>query len=97
LMKLGGENVYPAEVESVTVQMDGVAAACVCGIPDVKWGEAIKAIVEVRPADRYTDQHVIDFVGWRIARFKRPHAVAFTDALSRTADGTVDREAVKVR
>src|SRR5881398_178167 len=97
LIKPGGENVYPAEVESVIVQMDGVAAACVYGIPDVKWGEAIKAVVEVRPADRYTAQHVIDFVGSKIARFKRPHAVAFTDALPRTADGAVDREAVKTR
>ncbi|HKC99500.1 MAG TPA: AMP-binding protein [Methylomirabilota bacterium] len=96
LIKPGGENVYPAEVESVIVQMEGVAAACVYGIPDVKWGEAIKAVVEVRPADRYTAQHVIDFVGGKIARFKRPHAVAFTDALPRAADGTVDREAVKV-
>ena len=97
LIKPGGENVYPAEVESVIVQLDGVAAACVYGIADVKWGEAIKAVVEVRPADRYTGQQVIDFVGSKIARFKRPHAVVFTDALPRTADGAVDREAVKAR
>jgi acyl-CoA synthetase (AMP-forming)/AMP-acid ligase II len=97
LIKPGGENVYPAEVESVIMQMDGIAAACVYGIPDVKWGEAIKAIVEVRPTDRYTAQQVIDFVGSKIARFKRPHAVAFTDALPRAADGAVDREAVKTR
>jgi len=97
LIKPGGENVYPAEVESVIVQLDGVAAVCVYGIPDVKWGESIKAVVEVRPADRYTAQQVIDFVGSKIARFKRPHAVAFTDALPRTADGAVDREAVKSR
>ena len=97
LIKPGGENVYPAEVESVIVQMDGVGAACVYGIPDVKWGEAIKAIVEVRPPDRYSAQQVVDFVGSKIARFKRPHAVAFTDALPRTADGAVDREAVKSR
>ncbi len=97
LIKPGGENVYPAEVESVIVQMDGVGAACVYGIPDIKWGEAIKAIVEVRPVDRYSAQQVVDFVGSKIARFKRPHAVAFTDALPRTADGAVDREAVKTR
>ena len=97
LIKPGGENVYPAEVESVIVQMDGVAAVCVYGIPDVKWGESIKAVVEVRPADRYTAQQVIDFVGSKIARFKRPHAVAFTDALPRTGDGAVDRDAVKSR
>jgi acyl-CoA synthetase (AMP-forming)/AMP-acid ligase II len=97
LIKPGGENVYPAEVETVVMQMDGVSGVCVYGIPDAKWGEAIKAVVEVKAAGRYTGQQVIDFVGARIARFKRPHAVAFTDALPRTADGAVDRDAVKAK
>jgi len=97
LIKPGGENVYPAEVETVIVQLDGVSGACVYGVPDVRWGEAIKAIVEVKPADRYTVQQVTDYVGSKIARFKRPHVVAFTDALPRSADGAVDREAVKAR
>jgi acyl-CoA synthetase (AMP-forming)/AMP-acid ligase II len=97
LIKPGGENVYPAEVESVIVRMDGVSGACVFGVPDAKWGEAIKAVVEVRPADRYTSQQVGDFVGSKIARFKRPSRVAFTEALPRTADGGVDRDAVKAR
>jgi long-chain acyl-CoA synthetase len=97
LIKSGGENVYPAEVESVIVQMDGVSGACVFGVPDVKWGEAVKAVVEVRPADRYTTQQVGDFVVSKIARFKRPSRVAFTEALPRTADGGVDRDAVKAR
>jgi long-chain acyl-CoA synthetase len=97
LIKSGGENVYPAEVESVIVQMDGVSGACVFGVPDVKWGEAVKAVVEVRPVDRYTTQQVGDFVVSKIARFKRPSRVAFTEALPRTADGGVDRDAVKAR
>jgi acyl-CoA synthetase (AMP-forming)/AMP-acid ligase II len=67
----------------------------VYGIPDARWGEAIKAVVEVTAARRYTAEQVSDFVGSRIARFKRPHAVAFTDALPRTAEGAVDRDAVK--
>jgi acyl-coenzyme A synthetase/AMP-(fatty) acid ligase len=46
---------------------------------------------------RHTAQQVSDFVGARIARFKRPHAVAFTDALPKSAEGAVDREAVKAR
>jgi len=46
---------------------------------------------------RYTAQQVSDFVASKIARFKRPHAVAFTDALPRTAEGVVDREAVKAK
>jgi acyl-CoA synthetase (AMP-forming)/AMP-acid ligase II len=77
------------------MQMAGVSGVCVYGIPDVKWGEAIKAVVEVKPSGRYTAEDVSQFVGTRIARFKRPHAVAFTDALPRTADGAVDRDAVK--
>jgi acyl-CoA synthetase (AMP-forming)/AMP-acid ligase II len=97
LIKPGGENVYPAEVETVIVQMNGVTGACVYGVPDVKWGEAIKAVVEVAPTGRYTAQEVSDFVGGKIARFKRPHVVVFTDALPRGADGAVDRDAVKTR
>lgn len=97
LIKPGGENVYPAEVETVIVQMDGVTGACVYGIPDVKWGEAIKAVVEVKAAGRYTAQQVTDFVGGKIARFKRPHLVVFTDALPRSAEGAVDRDAVKAK
>src|SRR5262245_36551705 len=95
LIKPGGENVYPAEVETVIMQMDGVTGVCVYGVPDPRWGEAVKAVVELPAAGRYTDRDVSDFVGGKIARFKRPHAVAFTDKLPRAADGAVDREAVK--
>jgi acyl-CoA synthetase (AMP-forming)/AMP-acid ligase II len=77
--------------------MDGVTGACVYGVPDVKWGEAVKAVVEVAPAGRYTAAEVAEFVGARIARFKRPHVVVFTEALPRAADGAVDRDAVKAR
>jgi acyl-CoA synthetase (AMP-forming)/AMP-acid ligase II len=96
LIKPGGENVYPAEVETVIMQMADVTGVCVYGVPDAKWGEAIKAVVETKTAGR-TAQQVIDFVGSKIARFKRPHVVAFTDALPRGADGAVDRDAVKAR
>ena len=97
LIKPGGENVYPAEVETVIMQMDGVRGVCVYGIPDARWGEAIKAVVEV-PGSRYSAEQVILFVGSRIARFKRPHVVVFTEVLPRAAeDGAVDREAVKAQ
>ena len=95
LIKPGGENVYPAEVETVIMQMPGVSGVCVYGIPDERWGEAVKAVVEVKGSGSHTAQEVGEFVAARIARFKRPHVVAFTDALPRTADGAVDREAVK--
>jgi acyl-CoA synthetase (AMP-forming)/AMP-acid ligase II len=97
LIKPGGENVYPAEVETVIMEMDGVSGVCVYGIPDARWGEAIKAVVEVKTAGRYTAQQVSDFVASKIARFKRPHVVVFADALTRLAEGGVDREAVKAK
>jgi acyl-CoA synthetase (AMP-forming)/AMP-acid ligase II len=97
LIKPGGENVYPAEVETVIVQMREVSAACVYGVPDPRWGEAVKAVVEVAGGVRPTAQQVSDFVGERIARFKRPQVVVFTEALPRGADGSVDRDAVKAR
>ena len=79
------------------MQMDGVTGVCVYGVPDVKWGEAVKAVVEVRAADRYSAQQIGDFVVSKIARFKRPSRVVFTEALPRTAEGGVDRDAVKAR
>ncbi len=97
LIKPGGENVYPAEVEAIIMQLAGVSGVCVYGIPDARWGEAIKAVVEVRMAGQHTAQQVTDFVGSRIARFKRPHAVVFTEALPRSAEGSVDRDAVKAK
>jgi acyl-CoA synthetase (AMP-forming)/AMP-acid ligase II len=97
LIKPGGENVYPAEVEAVIMQMAGVTGVCVYGVPDVKWGEAVKAVVEVAQPGRHTAQQVTDFVGTKIARFKRPHVVVFCEALPRGADGLVDRDAVKAR
>ncbi|HEX4994171.1 MAG TPA: AMP-binding protein, partial [Methylomirabilota bacterium] len=97
LIKPGGENVYPAEVEAVIMQMAGVTGVCVYGIPDAKWGEAVKAVVEVAAPGAPTAQQVTDFVGGKIARFKRPHVVAFCEALPRTAEGAIDRDAVKAK
>ena len=97
LIKPGGENVYPAEVEAVIMQMAGVTGVCVFGIPDPKWGEAVKAVVEVATTGAYTAQQVTEFVGERIARFKRPQVVAFCEALPRSAEGSVDRDAVKAK
>ena len=95
LIKPGGENVYPHEVESVIDEMDGVGGVCVFGVPDEKWGEAIKAVVEA-DASAISAADVIEFVGSKIGRFKRPQHVVFVDAIARTEDGAVDRETVKV-
>jgi acyl-CoA synthetase (AMP-forming)/AMP-acid ligase II len=95
LIKPGGENVYPAEVESVIMEIDGVTGVCVFGVSDPQWGEAIKAVVETASDASLTAERVIAHVGSRIARFKRPRHVAFTASLPTTDDGLVDRDAVK--
>ena len=96
LIKPGGENVYPAEVETVIMEIPGVSAVCVFGVPDAQWGEAIKAVVE-SGASGVSAEQVIDHVAGRIARYKKPKWVEFTDALPRTDAHEVDREAVKAR
>ena len=95
LIKPGGENVYPAEVETVIMELPGVSAVCIFGVPDVQWGEAIKAVVEVPSTTGWTPARVIDHVASKIARFKKPKFVEFTDKLPRTPEGAVDRDAVK--
>jgi len=95
LIKPGGENVYPAEVESVIMEIEGITGACVFGVSDTQWGEAIKAVVETAAGTRLTAAQVVDHVGDRIARFKRPRHVVFTEQLPTTDDGLVDRNAVK--
>lgn len=97
LIKPGGENVYPAEVEAVILELDGVTGVCVFGVPDAQWGEAIKAVVEVPTSRGLTAAQVIAHVGSRIARYKRPRWVEFTEALPRNAVGMIDRDAVQFR
>jgi long-chain acyl-CoA synthetase len=99
LIKPGGENVYPAEVETVIVELPGVSHACVFGVPDPTWGEAIRAVVEIdgEAGARLTPETVIEHVGARIARYKRPRHVELVDRLPRSADGAIDRESVKAR
>lgn len=95
LIKSGGENIYPAEVELVLQDLPEVAAVCVIGIPDARWGEAVKAVIELSPGKTMTIEQVSAAVTERIASFKKPRYVDFVDVLPRTPDGKVDRAAVK--
>ncbi len=95
LIKSGGENVYPEEVERVLRELPEVAAVCVIGVPDPKWGEAVKAVIELAPGANLTEEQVVEAVVARIASYKKPRQVAFVAALPRTEEGKVDRAAVK--
>ena len=95
LIKPGGENVYPIEVEKVILQHLGVHEVSVIGVPDPKFGEGIKAICVLKPNAKLTEQELIDFVAARIARYKKPRHVSFVDTLPKREDGSIDREKVK--
>jgi fatty-acyl-CoA synthase len=87
----GGENIYPAEVESAVCDHPDVAEAAVVGVPDDKWGEAVKAIVVMKPGKSATAADIIGFTRERIAGFKTPKSVDFITALPRNASGKILR------
>jgi acyl-CoA synthetase (AMP-forming)/AMP-acid ligase II len=95
LIKTGGENVYPAEVEHVILDLPEVAAVCVFGVPDEKYGETVKAVIELNPGDELSANSVQQAVADRIASFKKPRQVEFVGTLLRLESGEVDRERVK--
>jgi acyl-CoA synthetase (AMP-forming)/AMP-acid ligase II len=95
LIKTGGENVYPAEVEKVILRHSAVKETVVIGVPDSRWGEAIKAICVLKQGATLTETELIEFVAARIARYKKPNHVVFTSSLPRKEDGLIDREKVK--
>lgn len=95
LIKPGGENVYPAEVEEVILECPMVKETAVIGVPDPDWGEAVKAICVLIPGASLSEAELIAFVAQRIARFKKPKHVVFVDALPKMSDGTLDRREIK--
>lgn len=95
LIKPGGENVYPAEVEKAILEHPEVADASVIGVRDPEWGEAVKAVCVLKTGSSLTKQGLVDFVASRIARYKKPKYVAFVSALPKAQDGSIDREKVK--
>ncbi len=95
LIKPGGENVYPAEVEKTILEHPDVSETIVFGVPDPKWKEGIKAVCVRASGSNLTAEALIEFVAQRIARYKKPHIVEFVETLPKTPDGLIDRVAVK--
>ncbi len=87
----GGENIYPSEVEHQLVEHPDIVEAAVVGVPDSKWGEALKAfVVSVEHAEP-SPEHLIEFLRERIAGYKIPRQYEFIEELPRTASGKVQK------
>lgn len=95
LIKTGGENVYPAEVENAIRRHPSISDVVVIGVPDARWGETVKAVCVLRSSETATAEEIIEFAGGLIARYKRPKIVVFVDRLPKTMSGDADRLAVK--
>lgn len=93
----GGENVYPAEVESVLYSHPAVAEVAIVGLPDAKWGEAVTAVVATAPGETVTLKELREFAADRLARYKLPLRLEFIDALPRNPSGKVLKFALRDR
>lgn len=91
----GGENVYSTEVENILYMHPAILECAVVGVPDQKWGEAVKGIVVLKPGQKATAEEIIQFCKDRIARYKAPKSIDFIDALPRTGSGKIHKKGLR--
>ena len=93
----GGANIYPREVEEVIARHHAVAEVVVFGVPDPKWGEAVKAIVVPQQGIQGTADDIINFCRANLASYKKPQSVEFLTSLPKNAYGKVLRRELRDR
>jgi len=91
----GGENVYSIEVENLLYGHDAVLECAVLGVPDEKWGEAVKAVVALKPGTAASEEELIQFCKARIAHYKAPKSIDFVDTLPRTGSNKIHKAALR--
>ncbi|MEW5721862.1 MAG: long-chain-fatty-acid--CoA ligase [Thermodesulfobacteriota bacterium] len=91
----GGENVYSTEVEYVLYEHPDVLEAAVFGVPDPKWGEAVKAAVALKPGRTAAGEELISFCRERLAHYKAPKSIDFVNELPKTGSGKIYKKGLK--
>lgn len=93
----GGENIYPAEIENLVNDIDGVTGAAVIGVPDEKWGEVPLAVVTLREDTELTSEQLLAHLTGQIARYKIPRTTTVIEEFPRTASGKIRKADLRAR
>lgn len=93
----GGYNIYPVEVENALSRHPAVKEVCVVGVPDERWGEAVKAVVSLKTGHAVTAEELINLCRGEIAGYKVPKSVEFVADFPRNAVGKLDKRTVRER
>jgi fatty-acyl-CoA synthase len=93
----GGENIYPAEIEQIIFELDGVTGVALIGVPDDKWGEVPWAILTMAGDATVTLEQVRDHLDNRVARYKMPKNLIIVDEFPRTASGKIRKAELRKR
>src|ERR1044071_1423920 len=95
MIKSGGISIYPLEIESVIYSHPAILEAAVIGVPDSQWGEAVKAVVVMKPDAALRAEELLAFCKERLSAYKVPKSVDFRDALPHTEVGKVNKVKLK--
>ncbi len=95
MIKSGGENIYPKEIENVLYKHPKIREAAAFGLPDPTYIQKVCAAIVVKPGEELTSEEVIEFVKENLASFKKPKSVFFMDKLPKNAIGKVLRSKLK--
>jgi acyl-CoA synthetase (AMP-forming)/AMP-acid ligase II len=91
----GGENIYSSQVEAAIHQHPAVLESAVFGVPDEQWGEAVKAVVVLKPGTSATEQEIIAAAAQHLASYQKPRSVDFVDSLPKAPTGKILKRALR--